>query len=277
MAPPSPSGRPHLPNPLPSSLRTAGPQSHRKSMYSGSRQTQYSSLGDALGGTASSQPSRQSQSHMQSHFPSHDTPPTPVTAGAPVPHGSPDARNYYSPTGMPAYEYTYPAPAGTYDAPAPYGTLPPMRTTSPPSRSQVQHQPGSFAAYPQTSYPPPNAGANQHWDDWNQASSAQNYSPASYHSSFGGRDAASPESEHRPFSSHFQTASASSRPPDRGALIGEIPPRERVRERAAGTSGQHGPRPAVASSMPPPESYPKVHAADREFVFTPSFAPLRLC
>ncbi|KAH8116311.1 hypothetical protein DFH11DRAFT_1687940 [Phellopilus nigrolimitatus] len=251
MPPPSPNERSHLP-----SQGSYG--SGRRTMYGGSqsaRQTQYSSLGDALGGA------RQPQ-----YNPGSDYPPPPGVAGGsipPHPHMTSDGRHYYNPSGLPSYDYPYqPAP---YETQYGHSSLPPMRRVSPAPAHASQSHPTSQYNPPTASYTSPYAqtqyapiqGASQQWanNEWNQA---QSFSPDAVQQpvfvTHRSDPTASPQTDPRAYvSPQYSTTSAGVHPTERNSSEFSPSSKGKARERESAQSE----RSPSSSFSPASADFPK--------------------
>ncbi|EJD07432.1 uncharacterized protein FOMMEDRAFT_16099 [Fomitiporia mediterranea MF3/22] len=203
----------------------------RRTMYGASqsaRQTQYSSLGDALGGMR--QPQQYPGSGQSSEYP-----PPPVSSGSvppPHPHMSPDGRTQFTPSGLPSYDYPY--QAGSYEPISQYGhsSLPPMRTGSPAAYTALNqynpHNPPYAPPYIQaTPYVLPD-------EDWGQ--SPQSFQPpdAVPPMFVAGRSdvGASPQVDSRSYSQpQYTTPPINVHPEERGSFSSELSPSSKGKAR----------------------------------------------
>ncbi|KAL5513071.1 hypothetical protein ACEPAH_3469 [Sanghuangporus vaninii] len=224
--PPPPNERSHLASAAPYS--SAG----RRTMYGApqsARQTQYSSLGDALGGM------RQPQQYPGSEA-SPEFPPPSVSSTSSVPqhpHISPDTRPQYTPSGLPSYEYPY--QPGSYEPISQYShsSLPPMRTVSPTAYSALNQPIAQYNTAGSTYAPPysqpPYVLTEEEWH------SPQAFTPDTVQPMFvpARSDAAgSPQIDTRPYAQQqYNTASANIHPEERGSLSGDLSPSSKGKSR----------------------------------------------
>lgn len=266
MSPPSPSDRSHLPNPQ---TYGSGRSSSSRSAPSYSapqpvRPTQYSSLGDALGGGA-----RQSQ-YMP---PDASYPPPPSSAGGgslpPYQQTASEGRYYYyTPSGVPtsASAYEYPHQSSPYDTPAQYthSTLPPMRSASPashlPPPQSSSHHTAPHTPYAQSfsqpSYATPGI-QQQQWADEPWAPTTSSFSPDPTESIFAaGRSdpAQSPQPDVRGYSSQPYTSTPANTRVDERAYNISPKSKGKARERDVAPSD----RPPAGEMTPVPLDYSKV-------------------
>lgn len=210
------------------------PSAGRRTMYGApqsARQTQYSSLGDALGGM------RQPQQYPGSEA-SPEYPPPSVSSSSSVPqhaHVSPDTRPQYTPSGLPPYEYPYQQPSSfEHISQYSHSSLPPMRTASPTAYSTLNQPIAQYntsgstyaAPYSQTPYV---IAPEEEWH------SPQAFTPDSAQPMFvpaRSDVAGSPQIDTRPYAQQqYNTSSTNIHPEERGSLSGDLSPSSKGKAR----------------------------------------------
>lgn len=232
MSPPPPNERAHPPNP-PSYGSGRRAASYGASQSQSLRPTQYSSIGDALGGV------RQPQ-----YLSDYQQPPS--AAGGSVgqhPHVASEGRYYYNPSGLPAsYDYSYQPSA--YDPPAPYAhsALPPMRA-GPPVSPPPPPPPSSHYSQPAASYQPPYSQTSQYgsissashqWEDNPWHATAQTFPETVPQAFSAGRSdlTASPQADPRSYAAQqYPPTSVATRQDDRSTHAHRISPKAKGKAR----------------------------------------------
>ncbi|THH08259.1 hypothetical protein EW145_g2833 [Phellinidium pouzarii] len=228
------------PSPRPSQPNSASYNPARRTMYGPSqsaRHTQYSALGNALGSGSTRQPQYSSD---------NPPPPSNVADETATQHSfiASDGRNYYTPSGLPSYEYPY-QPA-SYETSTQYShsSLPPMRTASPASHTPLNHSSSHYnpsaapygSSYSQVQYAPI-PSSSQQWaeDDWGQP--PQSFSPDHIQPVFVAArgDLATPQNDSRAYVAPQYSSTPVVRPDERGTYSAEVSPSSKGKTRERGS------------------------------------------
>ena len=204
----------------------------RRSVYSASaqstRQTMYSSLGDALGGSGMHAPQQQQHSGSGAEY-SVSSGSTPSQHQ----HVPPDERVHYTPSGLPSYGYSY--QPGSYTEPiSQYGhsSLPPMRTASPAAYTALSQPITQYNAHG-TPYPPSYSQGPYVLSDKEWVQSPQGFNTEAVQPMFvAGRSdvSASPQVDQRSYVQPQYSSPGNIHPEERSSL-GELSPSSKGKTR----------------------------------------------